>query len=174
MYGRGFKLHGRQIVWRELSEQIRGKGLRRGNWRGLAGKRFLKNARVVPPGYGFFRIASACGMQGVAKGVGGVPLVKGRINGRFLPAVNVALKQVLRRMGYVEECRLLPRKSIDEKLSAKFGPLDMGEFFNEGIDGGRARDIVKSINSERGYKSLSEVTICSWDDRIEAASPEDM
>jgi hypothetical protein len=56
----------------------------------------------------------------------------------------------------------------------KLRPFDMGEFFYEGLDSRHSRDIVKSINSERGYESLSEVVIGAWDDRIEATSPENM
>ena len=111
-------------------------------------------------------------MQGITKIVIGFPLVKGRIDGRLFSAVNMALKQVLRGMRYVEKRRPLLRKAIDEQLGVKFRPLNMWKFFDEGINSGRPRHVVKGINSERCYECFSEIAIRAGNNRIKPAAPE--
>jgi hypothetical protein len=86
----------------------------------------------------------------------------------------VALEQVLSRMRYVEKRRPLLRKAFDENFGVKFRPLNMWEFFDEGIDSGRPRDIVKSINSERGYECFREIAIRAGNDWIKPAAPENV
>lgn len=80
------------MVRRELSEQVRGKGVCGGQGCGLRGEGFLKNARIVTPGYAFPRIPSIRRVQHEPEGIVIVPLVKGRVDGRLLSAVNVGLK----------------------------------------------------------------------------------
>ena len=84
----------------------------------------------------------------------------------------MGLKQMLGGMSYIEQCRLSLRKAVNEKLGLKFGPLDVREFLYEGIDGDRAGNVVESVNVERGYEGLCEITIRAGDDRVETTSPD--
>lgn len=81
---------------------------------------------------------------------------------------------MLSGVGHVKERWLFFRKTLDEKLGVKLRPLDMRKFLDERIYGGGARDIVESVDAERGYQGLSKFPIRAGDDWIETSSPEDV
>jgi len=65
-------------------------------------------------------------MQHKPEGIGIVPLVKGRVDSRFLSAVDVALKQVLSGMGHVEKRWLLLRKNYRRKARGETPAIGYG------------------------------------------------